>query len=103
MKFGSFEEAVCAAFRAETDSDEWREAMHYAITHAPPEYKEMFDDAFRQCFPDLKPAYYDADGNPYFTREQMKEHFGVTDEEIDEVAAKHPDVRADARNMTRVQ
>ena len=103
MEYRSFEEAVCAAFKAKTDSDEWREAMYYAITHAPPELKQLLDESFSECFPGLKPAYYDADGNPYFTREQIKEHLGVTDEEIDDVTARYPDVCADGRNMTRVQ
>jgi len=103
MEFKSFEEAACVALKTEQGSEEWQEAMSYAVLNGPPEFKERFDEAFRRSFPDCKPAYYDAAGNPYFTREQMKATFKVSDEEIDEVAEKHPEVRGDAGMMIRVQ
>ena len=88
----TFEEAVQAVFTYEQDSEEWREAMGYVVMNAPPPLKQILEDAFRRCFPDLKPDYYDDEGNPYYDVEKTRKYFGVTREDVDELAEQYPEV-----------
>ena len=87
----TFEDAVQAVLTHEQDSEEWREAMGYVIMNAPPPLKQMFDDAFRRCFPDLKPDHYDDEGNPYYDVEKTRKYFGVSREDVEELVERHPE------------
>jgi hypothetical protein len=103
MEFKSFEEAVEAFQSTTPDSPEWREALAYAVTFAPPPLKKIFDAEFKTWFPDLKPDFYDEQGNPYYEVEKTRKYFGVSREEVDEMVERNPEIVRPANDLLKVQ
>lgn len=103
MRYETFEDAAYAVMTLKEDSREWREALAYVVELAPPWMRKIFDEKFAECFPDLKPTHRDAEGRPYVSAERMKEYFGVTDEQMEEIVSEHPEIVTTAEGLTRVQ
>lgn len=103
MEFKSFEEAVEALSMAEPLSDEWREAMTFAVVNAPAPLKPLLNKTLLECFPDIKPDYYGEDGTPYFEVEKTLKYFGVEREAANEMAEKYPEIIRSAEGLCKVQ
>jgi hypothetical protein len=95
MEFKSFEEAVEASMAAEPLSDEWRKAMAYAVTNAPAPLQALINKQIKEFFPDLKPDYFDAHGNPFYAVDKLCKYFDVSKEQAEEIAENHPEVIRD--------
>ena len=81
MEFSSLSEAFAVYHREPEGSRAYLEAIAYILRNVPREIKEEFYRNVFSRFPELKPDFYDEEGNPVFTLEHACEFLGVSGED----------------------
>lgn len=74
------------------DSELWAEAVEWLMLFGPPEVKQLLlkasGIATETYFPELKPSYYSAEGEPYFDVAAIAQSLGIDEEEAREIIRK---------------
>ena len=67
------------------DSETWAEAVEWLLLYGPPHIQQLLgkasDTATNECFPELKPTGYSADGQPVYDLQDIANSLGITKEE----------------------
>ncbi len=73
------------------DSKLWAEAAEWLLLHGPPKVRELLrrsaQTATSECFPELRPEGYTADGEPCYNVAEVARVLGISEEEAVEVMA----------------
>lgn len=84
-----FDEAVAYLEESgDRTSAKAHEAMKAVFEKTPPEREAELPDIYARLFRDLKADYYDEDGNPYYSTKTLADYFGLSVEELMELAEK---------------
>jgi len=91
MQFKSFDHAAQEMIRAHNEGRVNHEALEYLILNAPPDLKAMIRAKFHEIFPEIKPAFADADGNLFYDGATIKKAMEMSDEEFEETVSQLPE------------
>lgn len=80
--------------------DDGREAWEYLLENAPG-LREAMHQKMRELFPDLRPAFYDDSGNPYYEISGIEKALSVSRDEI--ISTVQDDVRIFTGNKHTIQ
>ncbi|WP_457574284.1 hypothetical protein [Desulfolithobacter sp.] len=74
------------------DSRTWAEAAEWLLLHGPEEIRLLLqqaaDHATAECFPELKPEGFTADGEPCYDISAVAQTLGISEEEAARVIAE---------------
>jgi len=80
--FDSVQDAVMVMSQANRGTPEYARAAAFCWEHAPQEIRAAVHARRLELFPDLKPLYLTANGEPAFDVPTLAAYFGVTEESI---------------------
>ncbi|KAB2891565.1 MAG: hypothetical protein F9K32_03450 [Desulfobulbaceae bacterium] len=74
------------------DSQIWAEAVEWLMLFGPPEIKDLLlkasGIATETYFPELKPIYHSAEGEPYYNIAALARALGISEEDAQEIIRK---------------
>ncbi|ABC76411.1 hypothetical cytosolic protein [Syntrophus aciditrophicus SB] len=106
MEFSSLLEAFAVYHREPEGSRAYLDAIAYILRSVPPEIKEEFYRIVFSHFPELKPDYYDKEGNPLYDLDHACEFLGLSDEDKErfiEWAQDQQGIFADPERLHKIQ
>jgi len=90
-EFSSLQEAMAVIEREGLESEAGLDALQYCMENGPPEIREKMAAGFRMFFPDVKPDYFDENGEPCYSAETLCKGLGMTMDELEAASERIPD------------